>query len=358
MRKVLFTESQMKKILESEGLDSGLAAGGGYLDPDDGAEESTVASGKEVFVDPTNAVRGGNVVIGDKIARSKKPGNGRYGFNNRSSYSAIQEDIDNEKFIYNKFQKNAAAATGTNNWQSEPSINLSNNKSGWTGTNLCVVYLVGTLDGTIFTIDSTMLTTTVPTSADNKVYTPLGVMYSTTNCYFRPTNEYYAYVNGKFQKLTYVHPTTAGNKHIPSGGSSGQYLKWSADGTATWATISIPTITDTYSATSSNGMSGKAVAAALATLSDNDTKNTAGTTNKTGTKMFLAGATSQAANPQTYSNSNVFIDAANTLNCVTPATTLDGDTAANKTKVATVGTVSAMIDALCTQLDAQTTNWS
>ena len=113
MRKVLFTESQMKKILESEGLDSGLAAGGGYLDPDDGAEESTVASGKEVFVDPTNAVRGGNVVIGDKIARSKKPGNGRYGFNNRSSYSAIQEDIDNEKFIYNKFQKNAAAATGT-----------------------------------------------------------------------------------------------------------------------------------------------------------------------------------------------------------------------------------------------------
>ena len=33
----------------------------------------------------------------------------------------------------------------------------------------------------------------------------------------------------------YVHPTTSGNKHIPSGGSSGQFLKWSADGTATWA---------------------------------------------------------------------------------------------------------------------------
>lgn len=32
----------------------------------------------------------------------------------------------------------------------------------------------------------------------------------------------------------YVHPTTAGNKHIPSGGSSGQILKWSADGTAIW----------------------------------------------------------------------------------------------------------------------------
>lgn len=32
----------------------------------------------------------------------------------------------------------------------------------------------------------------------------------------------------------YTHPTTAGNKHIPSGGSSGQFLGWSADGTAKW----------------------------------------------------------------------------------------------------------------------------
>lgn len=33
----------------------------------------------------------------------------------------------------------------------------------------------------------------------------------------------------------YTHPTTSGYKHIPSGGSSGQVLKWSADGTAVWA---------------------------------------------------------------------------------------------------------------------------
>lgn len=32
----------------------------------------------------------------------------------------------------------------------------------------------------------------------------------------------------------YVHPTAAGNKHIPAGGSAGQILRWSADGTATW----------------------------------------------------------------------------------------------------------------------------
>ena len=34
----------------------------------------------------------------------------------------------------------------------------------------------------------------------------------------------------------YVHPETSGNKHIPSGGSDGQILKWESDGTAKWAT--------------------------------------------------------------------------------------------------------------------------
>lgn len=32
----------------------------------------------------------------------------------------------------------------------------------------------------------------------------------------------------------YVHPTSFGNKHIPTGGSSGQILRWAADGTAAW----------------------------------------------------------------------------------------------------------------------------
>lgn len=33
---------------------------------------------------------------------------------------------------------------------------------------------------------------------------------------------------------SYTHPTTSGYKHIPSGGSAGQILRWSADGTAIW----------------------------------------------------------------------------------------------------------------------------
>ena len=43
----------------------------------------------------------------------------------------------------------------------------------------------------------------------------------------------------------YSHPTGAGNKHIPSGGSSGQFLKYTSSGTAVWATPSYTTNTNT-----------------------------------------------------------------------------------------------------------------
>lgn len=43
----------------------------------------------------------------------------------------------------------------------------------------------------------------------------------------------------------YTHPTTSGNKHIPSGGSSGQILRWSADGTAVWGSGSTGQIIST-----------------------------------------------------------------------------------------------------------------
>lgn len=41
--------------------------------------------------------------------------------------------------------------------------------------------------------------------------------------------------NAVFTDTVYTHPTTAGNKHIPSGGGVGQYLKYSSSGTAVWA---------------------------------------------------------------------------------------------------------------------------
>lgn len=58
----------------------------------------------------------------------------------------------------------------------------------------------------------------------------------------------------------YIHPETSGNKHIPSGGSSGQILSWCGDGTAKWINHNtIDGITDSLTAADSNiALSAKA----------------------------------------------------------------------------------------------------
>ena len=45
----------------------------------------------------------------------------------------------------------------------------------------------------------------------------------------------------RFRLEIYCYPTGEGNNHIPSGGSAGQFLKYSSSGTATWATPSYTT---------------------------------------------------------------------------------------------------------------------
>lgn len=77
----------------------------------------------------------------------------------------------------------------------------------------------------------------------------------------------------------YTHPTTSGNKHIPSGGSSGQILRWSADGTAVWGADN----NTTYSAatTSAAGLmsaSDKSKLDGIATGANNYTLPTASST--------------------------------------------------------------------------------
>ena len=54
------------------------------------------------------------------------------------------------------------------------------------------------------------------------------------------------------QDTVYTHPTSAGNKHIPSGGSSGQYLKYSSSGTATWANLPSGAVSSVLSYSYSN----------------------------------------------------------------------------------------------------------
>lgn len=98
----------------------------------------------------------------------------------------------------------AAAATGSNNYIAFSNLNLASTKSGFTGTKGKTVYIVGTLNGTTFTPNSTLFTTTEPATADGLVYIALGVMSSTTNSTLFPEHPLYKFVNGKFQTLSQV----------------------------------------------------------------------------------------------------------------------------------------------------------
>ena len=75
---------------------------------------------------------------------------------------------------------------------------------------------------------ATALTTSAG-SATNPVYFSDGKPVATTY-----TLEKSVPSDAVFTDTVYIHPTTSGNKHIPSGGSAGNILKWSSDGTAVW----------------------------------------------------------------------------------------------------------------------------
>ena len=83
--------------------------------------------------------------------------------------------------------------------------------------------------------DDKPISTATQTALDSKVDKVEGKDLS-TNDY---TTEEKAKLEGIEENANnYTHPTTAGNKHIPSGGTTGQMLVNTEDGTAEWADVS------------------------------------------------------------------------------------------------------------------------
>lgn len=130
----------------------------------------------------------------------------------------------------------------------------------------------------------------------------------------------------KFTDTVYTHPATAGNKHIPGGGSSGQILRWSSAGTAAWGADN-----------------------------NSDTKNTAGSTN-TSSKLFLVGATSQAANPQTYSHDTAYVGEDGCLYSNNKKVSVDGHTHPYAGSGSAGGAATTAL--ACTGNSATATKWA
>lgn len=125
MRKVLFTESQMRQILNKVGLNEWSDVSSGYLDQNStGSEAPTNVNGTQVSVNVINPddEEQEHVTTTDAIANTQFPKGMNYGFG-RSYIRPIAEDIEQQNFIANKYQKSDAIAGGTKMGQ-----NMANEK--------------------------------------------------------------------------------------------------------------------------------------------------------------------------------------------------------------------------------------
>ena len=98
---------------------------------------------------------------------------------------------------------NAGSATA-NVYLAYSSISLQNHVSGFSGTVGTSLYLVGTLNGSIFTPAETYLTCTQPTEEDGLTYMLLGIMASAYAMNLFPEHPLFRYVDGAFSPLAQV----------------------------------------------------------------------------------------------------------------------------------------------------------
>lgn len=125
----------------------------------------------------------------------------------------------------------------------------------------------------------------------------------------------------------YVHPTTSGNKHIPSGGSSGQILRWSADGTAVWGADN----NTTYSAGTGLSLSG--------TTFNHSNSVTAGTAQGDASKTLSFGGTFTIPTVSYDAQGHVTGKGTTTMTMPATPTTVSGN-AGSATKLQNARTIS------------------
>ena len=103
-----------------------------------------------------------------------------------------------------------AGTTSTTFYYAIEGRTVRNNKSGWTGTTNQMVWLVGTLSGNTFTVDTDVFTQTIPTTEDGKVYAPIGIAYSAYQIYFKSPEQFWWFKSGEFRPVAQSEVAPAG----------------------------------------------------------------------------------------------------------------------------------------------------
>jgi len=113
--------------------------------------------------------------------------------------------------------------------------NQANKVTSWSSTTTDTNYpseklVKDSLDGKVDKVSGKQLSTEDYTTAEK---TKLGGISTGATKTESSTTNGNIKIDGT-ETTVYTHPTTAGNKHIPSGGSSGQFLGYDSAGTAKW----------------------------------------------------------------------------------------------------------------------------
>ena len=99
----------------------------------------------------------------------------------------------------------ASKLTQTNNYISwGTAFSLANTVSGFSGTAGATVYIKGTLNGSMFTPATGVLTTTVPSTEDGYTYILLGLMSTTVNAVLAPEHPMFRYYNEGFKTVSQI----------------------------------------------------------------------------------------------------------------------------------------------------------
>lgn len=206
-------------------------------------------------------------------------------------------------------------------------VTSSSNKLTWDANETLTFVYTGSYyyflskSTVVVNTDEKVSTSNITSSLDGTYYPTLGTDTSNaeTKYYDKTGIEYWANTGttssiGKAQ-LTLGNNTNAGSSGNKQGvlalhsASTGAVLLEPSDVISTTKTLTLPNNSGTVALTSDIPTVPTNVSAFTndAGYVTTDTKNTAGSTNST-SKLYLIGATSQAANPQTYSNENLYFN--------------------------------------------------
>ena len=193
-----------------------------------------IAEGANKYVHPTTA---GNKHIpsggsSGQILRWKDNGEAQWGADNNTTYGVATTSTNGLMSATDKTKLNGIA-TGANNYSHPTSAGNKHIPSGGASGQVLKYKANG----------EAQWANEKDTTYSNATTSTSGLMSATDK----------TKLNGIAEGANkYTHPTTSGNKHIPAGGSSGQILRWSSDGTAAWGTDNNTTYG--VATTSANGL--------------------------------------------------------------------------------------------------------